>query len=121
MALNGTQATNQLVVWTKQGQASMGVCKHSDIIILYIVDSHNPLLYFLRAMYDCELYEPPQAVCPHTLQDGHQRLRDVRSPRGVPARTNLEVAGIVCFSVFHGLTSPAEQEQKQGFHSPAER
>ena len=110
IALNGTQATNQLVMWTKQGQASIGVCEHSDIIILNIVDSHNPLFHFLRAVYDYVVDEPPQAACPRTLQDGHQRPQDVRSPGAIPARTNLEVAGIVRFSVFHGLTSPVEQE-----------
>ena len=67
MALNGTQPTNQFVVWAKQGQARMGVCEHSDIIILNIVDSHNPLFH---SMYDYAVNEPPQAACPHTLQDG---------------------------------------------------
>ena len=110
MALNVTQPTNQLVVWAKQGQARMGVCEHSDIIILNIVDSRNPLFHFLHAMYDYVVNEPPHAACPRTLQDGHQRPQDVRSPGAIPARTNLEVAGIVRFSVSHGLTSPVEQE-----------
>ena len=85
------------------------VCERSDII-LFVVDSRNPLFYFSRAMYDYvvnDLHKPLVLVLSKT---------DLSDPETLDRweaylRANLKVAGIVRFSAFCGFHSPAEQEQ----------
>ena len=85
------------------------VCERSDII-LYIVDSRNPLFHFSRAMYDDvvnDLRKPLVLVLSKTVLSDPETL----DRREAYLRANLKVAGIVRFSAFCGFHSPAEQEQ----------
>ena len=87
--------------WEWKSVQMARVCEHSDII-LYVVDTRNPLFHFSRAMYDDvvnDLHKPLVLVLSKT---------DLSDPETFDRweaylRTNHGVTGIVRFSAFSGL------------------
>ena len=94
------------------------VCERSDII-LYVVDSRNPLFHFSRAMYDYvvnDLKKPIILVLSKTDLSDPETLDQWEAY----LRANLSLADIVRFSAFQGFHSPAERDRATSYKDTKE-
>ena len=94
------------------------VCERSDII-LYVVDSRNPLFHFSRAMYDYvvnDLKKPIILVLSKTDLSDPETLDQWEAY----LRANLNLADIVRFSAFQGFHSPAERDRATSYKDTKE-